>query len=145
MIITFCGHSLFEGNEKLKLKILKTIERVTNSTDATFYLGGYGGFDNFARLCCMEYKKTHPNSKLIFVTPYLNEAYLRFRNEYNYYDEILYPNLETKPLKYAIIERNKWMVKNSNFLISYVTNSWSGAGKTLEFAKKYKTKYINLA
>lgn len=144
MIITFCGHSQFEGNNDYKQKILNIIERITNSKDATFYLGGYGNFDNFARICCMEYKKTHPKSKLIFVTPYINESYLKFRNEYNYYDEIVYPNIETTPLKYAIIERNKWMVKNANFLISYVTHSWSGAGKTLEFAKKYKTKYINL-
>ena len=54
-----------------------------------------------ARYCS---KISHPNAKIIFVTPYLNK-WLDERKDYTEkeYDEILYPELEQTPLKFAIL------------------------------------------
>ena len=57
MIITFCGHSSFVETEEYKNKTLKILISITKDTPVEFYLGGYGGFDEFAYFCCNEYKK----------------------------------------------------------------------------------------
>lgn len=60
------------------------------------------------------------------------------------FDDILFPEIENIPKKYAILERNRWMIKHANFLIAYVDYSWGGAFKAFEFALKNKIPYINL-
>ena len=54
------------------------------------------------------------------------------------FDDTIYPDLEKIPRRFAIVKRNEWMIKNSNFLIAYVDHSWGGASKTLEYAKRKK-------
>jgi len=145
MIISFCGHSQFSDNcPELKNKIINLIKDKSNDGPVTFYLGGYGGFDGFAHDIANEYKSNHPDSAVIFVTPYLNDDYLKNREPLNYgYDEVIYPDIENTPKRYAILERNKWMVKKSDLLIAYVNYSWGGAVKTLEYAIQSKHPYVN--
>ena len=87
MIISFCGHSNFSSTPQLKNKLMELLETTINGKQVEFYLGGYGGFDSFARSCCAEYKERHQNATLIFVTPYLGD-YLNNRKDYieKYYD-----------------------------------------------------------
>ena len=51
------------------------------------------------------------------------------------YDFSLYPPIEHIPLKFAITERNKWMIRNADILISGVIRSYGGAAKALNYAK----------
>ena len=138
MIITFCGHSNFQGFDKeLKSKILDAIKEATNDSYASFYLGGYGGFDSYALEVCKDYKKAHPASSIVFITPYKDDSYLKDKHPLSLgYDEIIYADIENTPKKYAIIARNKWMIMQSDLLIAYVDYFVGGAAKTLEFAKK---------
>ena len=113
--------------------------------DVTFYLGGYGDFDSLALKACLEYKKTHPSARLVFVTPYLDDRYLKNREEIlKNYDEILYPEIETTPPQYAISKRNEWMVKHADFLIASVDHGFGGAVKTLECAIRWHIPFVNL-
>ena len=52
----------------------------------------------------------------------------------NDYDEVIFPPLETVPLKFAIRERNKWMIRECDYVIAYVTHGWGGAAQTLRYA-----------
>ncbi len=61
MIVTFCGHSQFHRTEEYKQKILAFLEEKIGDKFADMYLGGYGGFDDFAYDCCKKCKETHPN------------------------------------------------------------------------------------
>ena len=76
MVVTFCGHSNFYNKEKYRVEILKILEEQVGNKHADVYLGGYGGFDNFAYHCAKEYKKTHPEVSITFVTPYLDDNYI---------------------------------------------------------------------
>ena len=100
MIVTFCGHSAFCGTVEQEEKILDFLEENIGDSHADMYLGGYGDFDEFAYNCCKKYKKTHPNTSLVFVTPYITEDYQRNHLDYQRtrYDAILYPEIENKPL-----------------------------------------------
>lgn len=61
-----------------------------------------------------------------------------------YFDDTVYPDIETIPQRFAILGRNKCMVDISDFLIAYVKRS-GGAEKTLKYAQKKKIKIINIA
>ena len=142
MIITFCGHSDFVGNKEYEKKILDYLSAKIGDTPTDFYLGGYGSFDTFAYACTKKYKTTHPNTKLIFVTPYITPEYLRNHLEYykSQYDEIIYPEIENVPPKFAIDRRNRWMIEKSDCVIAYVDHSWGGAYQTYNYAKKKRKK-----
>ena len=109
MIVTFCGHRDFKKNEADEKRMLDILEKSIGSDPVEFYLGGYGSFDAFAKKCCSKYKENHPNARLIFVTPYMDDDYLKNRLDYsrNPYDGILYPSLEGKPPKFAVSYRSQ--------------------------------------
>ena len=101
----------------------------TDEQSITFYLGGYGGFDEFAYNCAKKYKETHSSARLIFVTPYITEEYQRNRlcDMKNFYDGIIYPELERVPKKFAITYRNKYMARSADLVIAYITHDYGGA------------------
>ncbi len=147
MVVTFCGHSDFRGTKEYEEKILAILEEKIGDEKADIYLGGYGGFDEFAYSVCKKYKETHTNTKLIFVTPYMTLEYQKNHLEglKNKYDLILYPEIENKPLKFAITYRNKYMVENADFVIAYIDHSYGGAYQTYTYAKRKNKVTINLA
>lgn len=76
---------------------------------------------------------------LVLVTPYLHTQY-----ESEKYDRILYPRLENVPLRFAISQRNRWMVRQAAVVIAYVTHSWGGAYQTYRYAKFQGKMIYNL-
>lgn len=145
MIITFFGHSNFLSSYVNEEELLKQIEKIACGNHVDFYLGGYGNFDTFARRCATKYKERCNNAKLIFVTPYLNK-WLNDRKDIlkNYYDEIVYPQIENVPKRFAIIKRNEWMVDQANYVFFYVCTHYGGAYRTLLYTHKQKKPYTNL-
>ena len=146
MIITFCGHSncLFSDEEKEKLKQL-LIKEIRKNPTCKFYLGGYGDFDSLCLRTLRELKKIFQDIELIFITPYLDKTYSKLEFAKNYYDDIIFPPIESVPRKFAILKRNEWMVDSADLVIAFVKYSWGGAAKTLEYAKRKKKQIINLA
>lgn len=144
MIITFCGHSRYYSYDNIKEQFISVVrEEIIKDPFCSFYLGGYGNFDNFCYSTLKELKKEYTNIKLIFVTPYLEDTYLKNKYAENY-DEVIYPPLEKSLKPYAILDRNKWMVTHSDLVIAYVAHDWGGAAKTLDYAIRKKIPYINL-
>ena len=147
MIVTFCGHSQYIESAADEEKIISILTKIIGEEHAELYLGGYGSFDAFAHRCGKKYQKAHKNVKLIFITPYITEDYQKKHLKYakDTYDEIIYPNLEDKPLKYAISHRNKWMVEQADYVISYITHDWGGAYQTYKYAKIKKKCVFNVS
>ena len=110
------------------------------------YLGDYGEFDGFAYDCCKKFKETHPTVSLVFVTPYLTVQYQKNHLEYQKtrYDSIIYPEIEDKPLRFAISYRNKWMVKKADYIVCGIDHDWGGAYQTYQYAKKQKKSIFNV-
>lgn len=147
MVISFCGHRDFIKTEKVVEQLFLILEEVVGENSVLFYLGGYGGFDNFAYECCKKYKSAHANVKLVFVTPYLTESYQKNRLQgiKDNFDDIIYPELEKRLPRLAVLFRNYYMVEAADYVVAYVNRDWGGAYKTLEYAKKLGKKIINLA
>ena len=147
MIITFFGHKDFEANEEIEKRFDCILLESIRGKAVDFYLGGYGKFDEFCYKKASEYKERNGTERLIFITPYITESYqknhLRYLKER--YDEIVYPNLERVPQKYAISHRNKYMIEKADLVICYVVRSWGGAKQAYDYAKRKGKKTINLA
>ena len=61
------------------------------------------------------------------------------------HDKIIWLEMEYKFFYKRIYFRNCEMIKHSNFIIFFVTNTQnSGAFKAMQFAKKIKKTYINI-
>ena len=141
MIITFCGHSTFNKTDEYEHELLEILESTVGDAPAEFFLGGYGNFDSFAYSCCKKYKIKHPKVSLVFVTPYLkiDPTYAAL------YDSVVYPDIEDKPLKFAITYRNKYMVEKADIVVAFIDHEWGGAYKTYVYAKRKGKRVINLA
>ena len=146
MIITFFGHSncLFNDDIKKQLKNILLDEIIKNPI-SKFYLGGYGDFDGLCLRTLRELKHDFPTIEILFITPYLDKNYSKLELAKYYYDDVIFPPIESVPRKFAILKRNEWMVEQADLVIAYVKYSWGGAAKTLEYAKRKKKAIINLA
>ena len=146
MIVTFCGHAQYIATKEDKQRLLTKLEEVIGDAPAEFYVGGYGAFDAFAYTCAKSYQKNHPETKLVYVTPYMTIEYQKnhLERQKDHYDSIYYPELENVPLKFAILERNKHMVEKADYVIAYVDHTWGGAYKFARMAKNRGLQVINL-
>lgn len=146
MIITFFGHSncLFNDDIKKQLKNILLDEIIKNPT-SKFYLGGYDDFDGLCLRTLRELKHDFPSIEILFITPYLDKNYSKLELAKHYYDDVIFPPIESVPRKFAILKRNEWMVEQADLVIVYVKYSWGGAAKALEYAKRKKKRIINIA
>ena len=147
MIVTFCGHADFIPSGEYERRIFDFLEETVGNQVAEMYLGGYGKFDDFAYHCCKKYKDKHPNTTLVFVTPYRSNTYLQnyLASQGKKFDFILYPEIENKLKKYAIIYRNQYMIEKADFVVAYVTHAHGGAYKAYAYALKKEKKVLNLS
>lgn len=147
MIVTFCGHSDFQKSEKYKQAILFFLENTIAQNPVELYFGGYGNFDKFAYDCGKIYKTNHPNTHLVFITPYISEKYLKIQTEHEKekYDFVIYPPIESPPKKFAISYRNKYMIEKSDFVIAYIEHPFGGAYQSYKYAKRKGKIVFNLS
>ena len=140
MIITFFGHSDYCAKKADEERLLSFLEETVGVSPVTFYLGGYGAFDSFARDCARKFQRAHINVKLVMVTPYLNK-----KVPLDLYDETVYPPLENIPPRFAISHRNLWMVEQANVVVVYVVRSFGGAAQAYAHARKQKKLIFDLS
>lgn len=147
MIIAFCGHRNFLKTKENEQKILDYLLKKVGESPAQMYLGGYGDFDDLAYSCCKKYKETHENISLIYITPYITEQYQKHHLDYikTLYDEIIYPNIESKPLKFAISYRNKWMAEKADIIVCGINHMTGGAYQTYLHAKRNNKEIFNIS
>lgn len=138
----FIGHR--EADERLLPTLVNTIERLVISKNVTcFYVGGYGGFDRVAATAVKQVKQRYPEITLMLVLPY-HPAERPVETPYGF-DGTYYPEgMETVPRRFAIVQANKHMVENVDWLIAYVTHGASNSRKVLEYAQKQDIQSINI-
>lgn len=138
----FIGHR--EADERLLPTLVNTIERLIVSEDVTcFYVGGYGGFDRIAATAVKQVKWRHPEIILMLVLPYHPAE--RPVETPRGFDGTYYPEgMETVPRRFAIVQANKYMVENVDWLIAYVRHGASNSRKVLEYAQKQGVDCINI-
>jgi len=139
LIITFCGHSKLIEQNTIRAHLTRELRTLLEHGNHKFYLGGYGDFDLLAAKVLYELKQEYPETESILILSYLDR-----KVDASLYDSTIYPPLENVPKRYAISQRNKWMVEQADMVIACVDHDWGGASKTLEYAVKKGLRIINL-
>lgn len=124
----------FVGNRhapsSIEQQLTKVVEQHIVEYNVTiFIVGHYGSFDSLVAKVLKEIKKRYPHIELYLLSPY---ALNRNSNVPVGFNGTFYPEgLETVPKPFAIVQANRYMIQNSNFLITYCHK----AGNTRNFVE----------
>ena len=138
---TFFGHRECPDSIKPQLREV-LIDLITNHNVDMFYVGNQGRFDAIVRDVLRNLKKEYPQIDYAVVLAYMPGKATEFDN---HSDSMLPEGIESVHPRYAISWRNNWMLKQSQFVVAYVTHSWGGASQYVSKAEKQGKNVIHLA
>ena len=143
MVCSFFGHK--DAPSEIYEQLVACIENlIINRGVSSFVVGNQGGFDSMVLKALREIKQQYPHVCYNVALAYMPGE----RLEYELYDptETFLPEgIETVPKRFAISWRNKWMVRESDVVVCYITHSWGGAAQVVEYAERQGKEVINLA
>ena len=132
----------FIGNRNtpssIEQQLIEVVEQhITQYGVTIFTVGHYGSFDSLVTRVLKKTKKQYPHIELYLLAPYaLNQN----RETPEGFNSTFYPEgLETVPKAFAIVQANRYMIQNSDYLITYCHN----VGNTrnfVEYAKRREKK-----
>ncbi|MGN1111784.1 MAG: hypothetical protein ACI4RP_01140 [Acutalibacteraceae bacterium] len=142
-VCTFFGHHDCPNNLYVPLRN-KIEDLILYCNVDLFYVGNNGNFDEIVRKALAELKLLYPSIRYYVVPAYMpQKGKDASRNDCS--NEIYPCALMKVPYKAAIPVRNKWMVKQSEFVIAYVKRSSGGAARFSDLAKRHGRRVFNLA
>ena len=138
---TFFGHRDCPETIKPKLKEV-LVDLITNHRVDMFYVGHQGQFDAYVRSELKKLKQEYPQINYTVVLAYMPGK----KTEYDDYSDTMLPEgIESVHPRYAISWRNNWMLRQSDYVVTYITHSHGGAAQFAEKAKRQKKEIIPLA
>ena len=140
MVCTFFGHK--DTPKEIEPTLRSTlINLIENKNVTVFYVGNNGNFDAMVRRQLEDLSHTYP------ITYNVVLAYLPAKkSEYDDYTNTILPEgIETVPKRFAISWRNRWMIQQSDVVVTYVTHGFGGAAKFKEMAKRQGKTVIELS
>ena len=142
-----CGFGHREVYAAVAEPLRKTLERlITEQNVCVFLTGGMGAFDALFSAAVRQLRLTYPHIRLELVQPYLTATLQKNKGEYiQIYDEIVIPDaLDGAHRKAAIPLRNRWMVEQSDVVVSYLRRDFGGAYQAVVYAQKLKKHIVAL-
>lgn len=140
MTVTFFGHK--DTPKEIEPTLRTTLVDLIENHGATeFYVGNNGNFDTMVRRQLENLSQTYP------ITYNIVLAYIPTKkSEYDSFTNTLLPEgIETIPKRFAISYRNKWMVEQSDVVVTYVTHSFGGAAQFKAMAERQGKTVIELS
>ena len=141
MTCSFFGHrDCPDGIMPQLNKVL--VDLITNQDVNMFYVGNQGRFDAIVHSVLRELKKKYPHVNYAVVLAYMP----RMQTEYDDYSDTMLPDgIEAVHPRYAISWRNNWMLRQSDYVVTYITHSWGGAAQYAAKAARQGKIVVNLA
>ena len=140
MVCTFFGHK--DTPKEIEPTLRTTlVDLIENKNVTVFYVGNNGNFDTMVRHQLEDLSHTY------HITYNVVLAYLPIKkSEYDDSTNTIYPEgIETVPKRFAISWRNKWMVQQSDVVVTYVTRNFGGSWQFKEMAEKQGKTVIELS
>lgn len=148
--VSFFGHRVihnFSNAEKQAENLIHNL--LLEKEYIEFLVGRDGDFDQIISSTVKRLKRLirDDNSSLIWILPYPTAELHNNRKSFEkYYDEIeICDTAASSYPKKAFQIRNRKMVDRSNMTVFYVDHKGGGAYQTMCYARKKKSKLINLA
>ena len=139
MTVTFFGHK--DTPKEIEPTLRTTLVDLIENHDATkFYVGNNGNFDTMVRRQLEDLSRIYPITYSVVL------AYLPTKkSEYDDYTNTILPEgIETAPKRFAISYRNKWMIGQSDVVVTYVTRTHGGAWQFKTMAERQGKMVIEL-
>ena len=129
----FIGHR--DAPDALYAPLAAAVERhIVEYGVRTFVVGHYGRFDALAARAVRDAKTRHAGVKLWLLLPY-HPSERPFELPHGF-DGTIYPDgMERVPRRAAIVQANRRIVAQSDFLIAYAWQPGSNAGKLAAYAR----------
>ena len=122
---TFFGHQDAPASVMPRLRSV-LVELIQQRGVDQFYVGRQGDFDAMVRRVLVELAEIYPHISYAVVLERLPTQ----RDAWNPLpcDHTLFPEgLETVPPRFAIHHRNEWMLRHSDFVVTYITRRSASA------------------
>lgn len=128
----FCmGHR--DTPDGLRQALSEAVEyHITAYGVTEFVAGAYGRFDALTAHVVGEAKKRHPEIRLTYLRPYHPAE--RPDTPPGFDGSFYPPGMEKVPRRLAIVRANRYMVDNSQYLLTYAWEIGSNTKKILEYA-----------
>lgn len=144
MTCTFFGHKDTNLQKILNPLRKALIDLIENHGVDNFYIGNQGHFDYAALLVLEELKELYPHINYAVALAYVPKEKSDHEN-LDYSKAFVPDGVENGPLKFAIDRRNRWLIKNSDYVVTYVRSIIGGAAKYKKIAEKKGKTIINLS
>lgn len=142
-VCTFFGHG--DCPESIAPLLRSTIESLIRDNSVTmFYVGNHGHFDALVRSALRELREKYSEVEYAVVLAYMPKEKDTFGNT-DFSDTMFPEGIENAPRRFAISWRNKWMLRQFEYVITYITHSWGGAAQFAALAEKQHKTVYNLA
>lgn len=143
----FIGHRFVP--EKIEPLLCQAIHKhITEYGVTEFYVGHYGKFDHMVIRALRKMKELHPQIKNFLLLAY-HPTVQPIKKPKGFESTLFIEGQESVPPRFAIARLNRQMIKEADYLISYVQYITDGSYKLLEYAKtraeKGKPIITNLA
>ena len=139
---TFFGHR--DCPRSIRPRLQETlVDLIETQAVDMFYVGRQGAFDAIVRSVLKELILEYPHIRYAVVL----ERIPGKRNESDprdYSDTMLPEGIENVPPRFAIPWRNKWMIKQSDYVVTYITRAWGGASQFAQMSSTQNKIVINL-
>ena len=137
----FFGHK--DTPESVKDDLYTAIEKlITEYGVETFYVGNQGSFDFYTRAALRQLQDKHPHIRYAVVLAYMPGEVSEYDADHS--DTMLPEGIEEVHPRYAIDWRNRWMLRQSQYVICYIRHHWGGAAKYVKMAQHQGKTVINL-
>lgn len=141
-VCTFFGHHDCPAEVKPKLREVLT-DLIENHSVDLFYVGNKGAFDRMVRSVLRGLAQEYTHIHYAVVLERLPVKHSEDDPE-DYSDTMLPEGIEEVPPRFAIVWRNKWMLRQADYVVTYVTHSWGGAAQFAEMAVRQQKTVINI-
>ena len=140
MTCTFFGHRDTSPTVKPLLRQV-IIELIESHGVTRFYVGNQGNFDAMARSLLAELAQTYPIHYDVVL------AYLPKENDPSIDGShtLLPDGFEAVPPRFAIDHRNRWMIDQSDIVITYACSSIGGAAKFKALAERKGATVVEIS
>lgn len=140
-VCTFFGHK--DCPDSIRERLRETlIELIIEYHVDMFYVGNQGQFDAIVQGTLRELKKEHPQINYAVVLAYMPGK----QNKLDIYSDTMLPEgIESVHPRYAIPWRNDWMLRQSDYVVTYITHFWGGAAQYAVKAVRQGKIVSNLA
>ena len=120
-VCTFFGHHDCPAEVKPKLREVLT-DLIENHSVDVFYVGNKGTYDRMVRSVLQELAQKYAHIHYAVVLERIPRKQSEDYTE-DYSDTMLPEGIEKVHPHFSIVWRNKWMLRQSDYVVTYVTHS----------------------